>query len=636
MIMRTALLMLLIISSLTLIAKDAPFSFQVPGSLKENANAVVLFHNVTYQRLSKSELKQNVHYALTLLSERANKHSNITLGYDNFTSVSNIACTVYDAKGEKVRKIKNSEISDYAAYDGFSLLIDNRIKRFSALHPTYPYTIEVSYEIVYRGFLQLPTWAPVQGYNVSVKESSVLLKYPNDIPVLFKEKNCAGIAREEFSEGALKCIKWKADSMKAIEYERFSPSFRDLVPSVLFSPQQFAYDKSEGMFDSWGSLGLWNYGLLEKQYELSAKTQQDLDLIKSKNQDKRELIRQVYKYMQSKTRYVSIQLGIGGYKPFSPGLVDKVGYGDCKALSYYTKALLEYVGVPSVYAIIGANDNKIELLDFPCISQINHAILCVPMAEDSIWLECTSQTAPFNHLFNGSAGRTALLIKSDGGELVKTNDSPTNRLKSQALLNLNSNGEINCGITSRGTGMFYDDDSDKLYLSNKELRESLLEESKISDIVLQNAVVSHVEEIPEIIINKQFLAKNLVSRSGNRCFVELSPFTGLRKINVQRGERQNPVEIDQTFVYEDNITLSIPEGFSVEFCPEGKTIESGYGSYQSETEVQKEKIIFSRTFMINRAVYKKEEYRPFVAFLNSAAEADQCKVVFSKTSEAAP
>ncbi len=55
--------------------------------------------------------------------------------------------------------------------------------------------------------------------------------------------------------------------------------------------------------------------------------------------------------MQDKTRYISVQIGIGGWKPMLADDVNKLGYGDCKGLTNYTKALLEAVDVPSYYTL---------------------------------------------------------------------------------------------------------------------------------------------------------------------------------------------------------------------------------------------------------------------------------------------
>ena len=89
--------------------------------------------------------------------------------------------------------------------------------------------------------------------------------------------------------------------------------------------------------------------------------------------------------MQNKTRYVSIQLGIGGYQPFEASVVDKTGYGDCKALSNYMLSMLETIGIKGHYALIMAGQNSPELEeDFPS-SQFNHAIVAVPNGADTLW-----------------------------------------------------------------------------------------------------------------------------------------------------------------------------------------------------------------------------------------------------------
>jgi transglutaminase-like putative cysteine protease len=85
-----------------------------------------------------------------------------------------------------------------------------------------------------------------------------------------------------------------------------------------------------GETKSWENLGKWFSNLNNQPNNLSDKTKVDLAAIKSGSLNREDLIRKVYEYMQSKTRYVSIQMGIGGLKPFDASVVDKYGYGDCK------------------------------------------------------------------------------------------------------------------------------------------------------------------------------------------------------------------------------------------------------------------------------------------------------------------
>src|SRR5690625_198168 len=85
--------------------------------------------------------------------------------------------------------------------------------------------------------------------------------------------------------------------------------------------------------------------------------------------------RKIYQYIQDKVRNVSVQIGIGGWKPMPAMEVDKLSYGDCKALTNYTKVLLDALGIPSYYTVLYADSNTIDIHEDFVSFQGNHVIL---------------------------------------------------------------------------------------------------------------------------------------------------------------------------------------------------------------------------------------------------------------------
>src|SRR5579863_10407875 len=125
--------------------------------------------------------------------------------------------------------------------------------------------------------------------------------------------------------------------------------------------------------------------------------------------------------MQQKTHYVSVQMGIGGWRPFTAADVDKDGYGDCKALVNYTKALLKSVDINSYYCVVyGNTEEKLSLRDDFASLQGNHVILCLPFKNDTTWLECTDQKIPLGFLGDFTDDRTVLAFTPEGGKLMHT------------------------------------------------------------------------------------------------------------------------------------------------------------------------------------------------------------------------
>src|SRR5690606_888532 len=119
---------------------------------------------------------------------------------------------------------------------------------------------------------------------------------------------------------------------------------------------------------------------------LPAHIAQQVKALTSGITDVKEKITVLYNYLQKNTRYISIQLGIGGWQPFDDSYVAKNGYGDCKALTNYMQSLLTSANIPSFYTLVyagasGTAKNRF-VPDLPS-QQFNHVVICVPTGKDS-------------------------------------------------------------------------------------------------------------------------------------------------------------------------------------------------------------------------------------------------------------
>ena len=393
----------------------------IPDSLYADANAVVRYEHTLCEirELTKKLVSKDA--AITVLDEGGKSKGIVQIYYtDKSDNIKNLKIEIYNAKGELIKKVKKKQIMDLSVYDGFSVANDARQKYFSYTSNEYPYTVKYSYELESENTLQIPMWVPLESTGVSVQENTYEIR--SSIPnasILNKKRNVSSPQIEIIEDKLL----FRAKNMKAIKYEPLAPSPREYFPLIRFMPTKFSYFDVEGSFTDWKSYGKWIYeNMLKGRETIPESLIKELDEKISEETSKSEIARIVYDHVTQSTRYVSVQLGIGGFKPFSSTDVFDLKYGDCKALSFYVSNILKHYGIEAIYTeIMSDRDYAIDYeSDLPGPGQGNHIILCLPNAQDTSWLECTSNAYFYGYAHSGIDNRKALMIDSEGGKLVTT------------------------------------------------------------------------------------------------------------------------------------------------------------------------------------------------------------------------
>ncbi len=626
----------LILLIITAVADGQNFySTQIPDSLKENAHAVIREFTTEFELQAVNKGTERVRYIITVLDKRGDVYSRLTVHYDNNSRVNIRQAILYDKNGQRVKKLGQSDISDIPAYDGVSMYSDSRIKSYRPNYGEYPYTMEYTYEVTSTNLVSYGSWVPVEGYNVSVQQSKFTFIHPPDLKYKKKEINInteSGIV----NQGDKISEVWECNNFKAIEDEPYDISLKERTPRVSLMPEKLLYDNYSGLAGTWKEYGKWVNELYSGRDELAEPEKLKVSALLENTTDTIQRIKLLYEYMQEHTRYIGIQLGIGGWQPFSARTVFETGYGDCKALSNYMHALLKQIGIRSYPALVSAGTYIQPIyLDFPNFQQFNHVILCVPVNRDTIWLECTNQTIPFGFLGDFTDDRNVLLITEEGGKMVHTKKySAGDNLRScYAEFTINPEGEANCSIRTNYSGLQYDDISNLFYLNTEEQKKWIYDVSSLPALQVKDYSIKNKKEImPSATIDETVISKKYCSFTGNYMLLPLNHINSQPAIQKMIKERRSDFIINRPSVDYDTLVYILPADYKIESVPAGKTMRSAYGDYSSSVRVDKNRIIYTRMYALHQGRFKASDYKSFYDFILSVSKADNDKVMLSKNS----
>jgi tetratricopeptide (TPR) repeat protein len=167
-------------------------------------------------------------------------------------------------------------------------------------------------------------------------------------------------------------------------------------------------------FVSWEQIGLWYAGLEKDRRapspEVRAKAQ---ELTKGLDNDL-DKVQALYDFVAKNFRYVSLSLGVGRYQPHASSDVLHNQYGDCKDKHTLLASLLEAEGMHASSVLINSS-RKLDP-DVPSPSQFDHVITMLPMTtpHEEVWMDTTSEVAPFRLLAYSLRKKQALVIPASG------------------------------------------------------------------------------------------------------------------------------------------------------------------------------------------------------------------------------
>lgn len=619
----------------------------IPDSLKnEYAHAVVRFDSTNVQVKSKTDVQVTNVYAITVLNENGSDYGNLYLPYSNLTNITSITGTYYDAQGNPLKQIHTKDVTDIStAIRDFAFNSDGRVKIYHYISVSYPYTVVYELKYTKKNTLFLPGWYPQEAADLSIGNSVFVLHYPDSINIKSKAYNRTPNIEETTTKENGSTIKtWRSGKLPAFEYQPMSRVGNFSTPALVLVATDFDLMGHQGKLDNWKDFGKFFYDLNKGRDSLSPEMTTKAKALIKKDTSVFQKVQTLYRYMQKNTRYVLDAYGLAAWQTFPATEVCEKGYGDCKGLTNYLKALLKAVGVPSYMTLASAGSDDFSKVDpsFPK-NYFNHVILCVPNHKDSIWVECTSPVFQAGYLGDFTDDRYVLVCGPEGGQLIKTPSYGLDKtfIERKAVVPFQPSQQSQMLTLSN----YYSGPAqDELYMFLKTSAQDEIQKAVSTKFDFPSYKVkdfhynfSGTPLLPAIRENVEASVTGIVNKTGNRYFVRMDWSSNPMTKIIQASTRTQPLVFDRSFAISDSVILHIPKGYKIEFMPENVAVDYPFASFQCSYHQNGATIVFFRKYQQRKGIYQATEFSGYQSLyhkLNQQKNASNIVLIHQESADA--
>jgi transglutaminase-like putative cysteine protease len=206
---------------------------------------------------------------------------------------------------------------------------------------------------------------------------------------------------------------------------------------------------------TWGTVARWYAALSKDRFEVTSEVRSAFGAVVGGATTREDSLRALHRWVAQDFRYVSLSLGIGGYRPRTPTEVYQAKYGDCKDKATLFVALARQMGV-TAYPVLLSAEGGVDR-DKPSISAFDHMIAAVqqPGKPGYLFLDLTADIVPYGSLPGSEHGEFALVVHPDGTaeEMTMPGSTPdANRTTRTIVGELTASGAFTGRYTEVTTG----------------------------------------------------------------------------------------------------------------------------------------------------------------------------------------
>ncbi len=376
-------------------------------------------------------------------------------------------------------------------------------------------------------------------------------------------------------------------------------------------------------FADWDAVGRWYWNLVKDQLIVDAKIRAAVNevlLSLPEGADERAKVRALYKHVITSTRYVGLEFGIHGFKPYRTTDVYDRRFGDCKDKASLLKVMLGEAGIKSHLVLVRTRDQGTIGNTPASLSAFNHAITYVPSLD--LYLDGTAEFSGPEELPTGDQGATVLIVRDgDGAELrtIPTSKPADNSQTIRQTIVLASDGaaKVQHDLTVTGAGAA----GWRSILQSADNRKERLTNAwggqfpglVVADI--QAPTLGDVLQPVKLRSSWQVPSWAQAQGPGLR-FPALGYRTGLTRQIAGQAKREHDLVMAAPSIEDSSLEYQLPKGWSVAQAPADKSIDTPLASFTMRVEHKGDRAQVTTHIEYRKSRFTPAEYRALRDFLS--------------------
>ncbi len=387
-------------------------------------------------------------------------------------------------------------------------------------------------------------------------------------------------------------------------------------------------------FSSWQEYFKWWRALYIDKVKLSEDLNVFLDGLIDKEDSTRRIAEKIYEFCADKIRYVAVEYGQAGFEPHSPEEVFLNKYGDCKDQALLLVSLLRGAGLEA-YPVLIPTKEAYDLKERQPASYFNHAIACVKLDGELVFMDPTASTTAFGDLPIQDQNRKVLVFFDEDYKILQTPIIGDNSVKKVMGININEDESavFNRRIVASG---FYAA-SQRYYLKYTPpylIKDNLQEEmkkfsslSKLRDFNMEN--IDSLNKNP--VLSYGFYGTNFLSKVQDLRILPLLTENVVNVSWIDRDNRKYPIDLRSPHFIEYRVDINLPPTLKAEYIPADSRFESKWLDFGLSYQQEDKQIVMVQELNTKIEQVEPQDYREFKSLIEKILYSLKQQIILRKT-----